>query len=1367
MKKLVVLLLAAVTLAAGQPTLAQDRGASGRDFFKEPVRDVVRRVDVASDIRSLRSEAGRIDARSGVTRAVYDASPAEHGRSTPDEAARAVLARYRSEFGLERSGELRLVSRRSTDVSHHILFQQYARGLPVYRRVVKVNLDSDLQPTIVLNGIAPGIESAAPSTRPTVSADEARSVARGTLVRGDAETTVPELQLFPSDPPRLAWQMILWPDELPGEWDVLVDAHSGEVVQVLDLASHRIRFHPNAEYRRADLSESSNAVAAATGTGYVFDPDPLTSAGAPYGPPYTDSGDADVDALNDELLLVDLLDISVDNQSNYILEGPHVQIIGGGTLNPPYQPPALASADGFRFTRGEEHFEAVNAYYHVDKSQRYVQSLGFPDRQNGAVKVSPRAFTADNSFYTPSQNIIEFGIGGVDDAEDAGVVWHEHSHALLEAGAPGLNAGGEGQALHEGTADYWAGSYLRYLAETRPGTRSDWENVFRWDSGDGQLWPGRSMTMPGTYPENTTCDDPGDANGDGCRIYTDGLLWATSLMEVYTDVGRPILDRLLLQSHSYLVHPVTFTDAAEALVQADRDLFGGLHTASIVDRLSTRGYLESVGPTISHSRLPASEDLGATVSVEAEVVAVSAAVQSATLYHRVGTTSAFTEQPLTLTSGSLYSADLALPSTPDTVEYYIEAIDENFNHSRLPSSSDTYFRFQVGPDSESPEIVHTPIALASAALWPAEVAATVTDNLGVDTVWVQFTVRDGAGIEYDSGTFGLTRSGTDYRGFFTTAASALQTGSTVRYSISARDAAAAGNSAVDPASGQHEFPIVFSGLLQQWDLEITDGNFGTGGVWEHGPPTFTLRAAHSGDRVWGTNLGGSYPDAEGSAYLELPEINLDGLSTAYLIFWHWYDFEYRGQAEPGQLVQGTYWDGGNVKVASNGSNYQVVEPLGGYPGAIDAGTSNPLGGENAFGAYSFGWRREVIPLPVRRGVKVRFELGYDDSNVEQSVAYAGWFIDDIAISTDRPVDSTPPSVVSGPPSLTVQPVGQPLPNFSLEASDDTGVASVYVDYSHDGDGATTGSFPLAMSFSDLSSFVGFIPSDPSLGAGDRFEYRYRVTDFDGNETIFPPSQENPHAVEYRTVRTVDVLVEVVPTGAWAQSGSRWVTQSAGETQAVSSLVLPPTTLPSNAADIWLGLQHSYKLGDGLGGNVSMSTDDGRTWAVIDPVDGYPARFAATSHPMNGRDVFAGETQTIVTSLFDVSSYGGREVRFRFDFGADREPDADESWSISSAAVQASSTDPEVEFPIQLTLNANFPDPFSGVTNISYSVPEQGVVRIDVYNALGQLVALVTNRVHAAGTHTTTFDGSRLPSGVYFLILDTEEGRKVERMVVAR
>jgi len=66
---------------------------------------------------------------------------------------------------------------------------------------------------------------------------------------------------------------------------------------------------------------------------------------------------------------------------------------------------------------------------------------------------------------------------------------------------------------------------------------------------------------------------------------------------------------------------------------------------------------------------------------------------------------------------------------------------------------------------------------------------------------------------------------------------------------------------------------------------------------------------------------------------------------------------------------------------------------------------------------------------------------------------------------------------------------------------------------------------------------------------------------------------------------------------------------------------------------------------------------------------------------------------------------------------------------------------------------NAPNPFSGVTRISYYLPTVERLKVTVYNVLGQKVAVLLDEVQDAGWHETLFDASHLPSGIYFCRLE--------------
>lgn len=71
-----------------------------------------------------------------------------------------------------------------------------------------------------------------------------------------------------------------------------------------------------------------------------------------------------------------------------------------------------------------------------------------------------------------------------------------------------------------------------------------------------------------------------------------------------------------------------------------------------------------------------------------------------------------------------------------------------------------------------------------------------------------------------------------------------------------------------------------------------------------------------------------------------------------------------------------------------------------------------------------------------------------------------------------------------------------------------------------------------------------------------------------------------------------------------------------------------------------------------------------------------------------------------------------------------------------------------------SLSQNYPDPFNSSTTINYSVKQDGIVRISVYNILGSRVAVILDAYKAAGNYSLRFNGDNLPGGVYFYKLES-------------
>jgi hypothetical protein len=76
-----------------------------------------------------------------------------------------------------------------------------------------------------------------------------------------------------------------------------------------------------------------------------------------------------------------------------------------------------------------------------------------------------------------------------------------------------------------------------------------------------------------------------------------------------------------------------------------------------------------------------------------------------------------------------------------------------------------------------------------------------------------------------------------------------------------------------------------------------------------------------------------------------------------------------------------------------------------------------------------------------------------------------------------------------------------------------------------------------------------------------------------------------------------------------------------------------------------------------------------------------------------------------------------------------------------------------EVPEQFSLSQNYPNPFNPATHFEFRIADFGLVRLIVYNAVGEEIETLVNRDLSPGTYRADFDGSSLPSGVYFYRLE--------------
>jgi hypothetical protein len=87
--------------------------------------------------------------------------------------------------------------------------------------------------------------------------------------------------------------------------------------------------------------------------------------------------------------------------------------------------------------------------------------------------------------------------------------------------------------------------------------------------------------------------------------------------------------------------------------------------------------------------------------------------------------------------------------------------------------------------------------------------------------------------------------------------------------------------------------------------------------------------------------------------------------------------------------------------------------------------------------------------------------------------------------------------------------------------------------------------------------------------------------------------------------------------------------------------------------------------------------------------------------------------------------------------------------------------------IDYTLDQNYPNPFNPSTKISYSIKEEGLVTLKVYDILGKEIATLVNENKPAGNYEVEFNASLLPSGMYIYKIQSGQFSDAKKMILTK
>jgi hypothetical protein len=460
----------------------------------------------------------------------------------PEALARDVLVSSAALFGWDpERTDLRYSQQIDGPTSHSVRFVQHFKGVPVDPAEVVVNMFKDGRVYSILNQYHYDIPEELDPGQVKITLRRAETVVarlvgdRGHRLEGSGRLIIYRYERDDNHPPTaerpaprrsllaapgrrgaeapaheegtyfLAWDFEVLIDEPQRDLRVLIDAMTGDVINVIDLAKY------------------------ASGTSSVFDPNPVVTSGntsLSWGSPTA--------TLNGQRVpvMVDNLDPK-DSTNNFHLDGSHVHMEEFEL--PTVAEPVSATGD-FTFGFSDDTFLDAMAYFHIDRFQSYIQgTLGLTSVANFSIGVDPQGLQGqgDNSHYLPGTKKIAFGrrngTAGADynpvpDAADAMVILHEYGHAIQDNILPGFSgfSGGVG----EGHGDFLAAVFYDDKHAAPANTRGIMMS-FDANSTDAG-WPGRR------YDRATKFDEAAFTSGGG---YERAEVWASAMFELYRKLG--------------------------------------------------------------------------------------------------------------------------------------------------------------------------------------------------------------------------------------------------------------------------------------------------------------------------------------------------------------------------------------------------------------------------------------------------------------------------------------------------------------------------------------------------------------------------------------------------------------------------------------------------------------------------------------------------------------------------------------------------------------------------------------------------------------------------------------------------------------
>jgi len=303
-----------------------------------------------------------------------------------------------------------------------------------------------------------------------------------------------------------------------------------------------------------------------------------------------------------------------------------------------------------------------------------------------------------------------------------------------------------------------------------------------------------------------------------------------------------------------------------------------------------------------------------------------------------------------------------------------------------------------------------------------------------------------------------------------------------------------------------------------------------------------------------------------------------------------------------------------------------------------------------------------------------------------------------------------------------------------------------------------------MSAVSADTFEGIL-SYANQSWGQTVYYRVRATDASSAQNVCEGEEQT-----FPIAATAQLDDFEGPIGPWIFTGDWGLTNQFSHSVQHSIEDSPGSQYPSNS-DTWAQWGQALDLSDFTQaqlvfwemhlleenqdwGRLEVSADNG-PWQTLFQISG-------AAPAWNQREI----------ALDDFCAGACQNLRFRFRVTTDSLQSLF-GWFIDDLAVSVDIIVPvqnaasSAQIPGEYALGPIYPNPFNPQTTIRFDLPQNGSVKLQIFNTAGQLVRTLADGDYQAGSHSVGFDGSGMSSGVYLCWMQAGTFREVQKLVLLR